>query len=94
MRFCRCLQNGGPTLLPNSCLISGENELFRGAQLRLRGILCLHVNRDNDLLHRLAYLDQLRGSRFGMRLQSLHFSGGSSDCYNSLGERDQDCAYN
>ena len=31
------------------------------------GKFCLHVNRDNDLLHRLTYHDQLRGARFGMR---------------------------
>src|SRR5580704_9800958 len=45
----------------------------RGGMLPLRGNLCPHVDWDNDLFHRLAYFDQLRGSRFGMRLQFAPF---------------------
>ena len=48
---------------------SGEKKLLFGDMFRLRGKFGLHVNRDNDLLHRLANLDQLRSARFGMRLQ-------------------------
>ena len=47
----------------------GENALFLDGRLRRGDDLGLHVDRDHDLLDRLAYLDQLRRARFRMRLK-------------------------
>ena len=51
---------------------AGEERLSP-RQARWRGRFRLHIDRNDDLLHRLANLDQLRGAGLGMRLQLAPF---------------------
>ena len=53
--------------------MSAKMRLLLGSVRPRRRSSRLHVNRDNDLLHRLADLDQLRGAGLGMRLQLAPF---------------------
>ena len=51
----------------------GEDGIFFGGRLRPRRHFDLDVHRDNDLLHRLPYLDQLRSARPRMCFQLAPF---------------------
>ena len=51
----------------------GEQRRFLRGRRRRQGQFRLHIDRDDDLLDGLADFDQLRGARFGMRLQLAAF---------------------